>query len=187
MLQRKLNMSKWISLFLLFVGVALVQLQPNLTTSNKNSTTDAQKPLVGLIAVLVSCLCSGFAGVYFEKILKGASSASIWVRNIQLGMFGSFLGVVTMFAKDGDKIQTQGIFFGYTPVVWLVVAMQAFGGLLVAVVVKHANSILKGFATSLAIIASCVISLVLFDFVLSVQFVVGTGFVLVATLMYGRD
>ncbi|TTF87017.1 UDP-galactose translocator [Bagarius yarrelli] len=39
----------------------------------------SQSYLKGLVAVVVSCLSSGFAGVYFEKILKG-SSASLWLR-----------------------------------------------------------------------------------------------------------
>ena len=75
---------------------------------------------------------------------------------------------------------------GYNNLVWIVVAMQAFGGLLVAVVVKYADNILKGFATSLAIIVSCVVSIYMFNFVLSVQFVFGTALVMVAIYLYGR-
>ncbi|KAK6050789.1 Nucleotide-sugar transporter, partial [Cooperia oncophora] len=43
-----------------------------------------QNSILGFIAVLVACCLSGFAGIYFEKILKG-SDVSIWIRNIQLG------------------------------------------------------------------------------------------------------
>jgi len=68
--------------------------------------------------------------------------------------------------------------------VWWVVVMQAFGGLLVAVVVKYADNILKGFATSLAIIVSCVVSVVLWGFVISAQFALGTCLVLGAVYMY---
>lgn len=39
---------------------------------------------IGLGAVLMSTLTSGFAGVYFEKILK-TGPTSVWIRNIQLG------------------------------------------------------------------------------------------------------
>jgi len=62
--------------------------------------------------------------------------------------------------------------------------MQAFGGLLVAVVVKYADNILKGFATSLAIIVSCVVSVFLWGFVISAQFALGTSLVLGAVYMY---
>jgi UDP-sugar transporter A1/2/3 len=31
----------------------------------------AGNQMVGLVAVLLACCSSGFAGVYFEKILKG--------------------------------------------------------------------------------------------------------------------
>ena len=45
--------------------------------------------------------------------------------------------------------------------------LQAGGGLLVAMVVKYADNILKGFATSLSIIISCCASYFLFGFVVS--------------------
>jgi UDP-sugar transporter A1/2/3 len=41
-------------------------------------------------AVLVACFSSGFAGVYFEKILK-ETKQSVWVRNIQLGQYETVL------------------------------------------------------------------------------------------------
>ena len=47
------------------------------------------------------------------------------------------------------------------------VLLQAGGGLLVAMVVKYADNILKGFATSLSIIISCCASYFLFGFVVS--------------------
>jgi len=39
---------------------------------------------MGYGAVLMSAMTSGFAGVYFEKILK-TGPTSVWLRNIQLG------------------------------------------------------------------------------------------------------
>ena len=42
--------------------------------------------LIGFAAVLASTLTSGFAGVYFEKILK-TGPTSVWIRNIQLGIW----------------------------------------------------------------------------------------------------
>ena len=39
--------------------------------------------LIGLGAVLLACISSGFTGVYIEKILK-QTETSMWIRNIQL-------------------------------------------------------------------------------------------------------
>ena len=47
----------------------------------------------GLVAVICACCTSGFSGVYFEKILKG-TSVSLWLRNIQLGVFEIWLLVM---------------------------------------------------------------------------------------------
>ena len=136
----------------------------------------------GLITVL---LCHSNAGVYFEKILKG-SQMSVWLRNIQLGIYGTVIGLIGMQIKDGAKIAEKGLLFGYTNVVWIVIFMQAFGGLLVAVVVKYADNILKGFATSFSIIVSCVVSVYLFNFQLSGQFLFGAALVISAIFLYGR-
>lgn len=56
--------------------------------------------LIGLAAVLSSTLTSGFAGVYFEKILK-TGPASVWIRNIQLGK-SSILHCVTKFLHSSN-------------------------------------------------------------------------------------
>uniref|UniRef100_A0A8C0H8L1 Solute carrier family 35 member A2 n=1 Tax=Chelonoidis abingdonii TaxID=106734 RepID=A0A8C0H8L1_CHEAB len=138
---------------------------------------------VGLVAVVVSCLSSGLAGVYFEKILKG-SSASVWLRNVQLGIFGTLLGLLGMWWAEGAAVAAQGFFHGYSPLVWGVILNQAFGGLLVAVVVKYADNILKGFATSLSIVASTVASMYLFGFRLHPPFALGAGLVIGAVYMY---
>ena len=51
-----------------------------------------------------------------------------------------------------------------------VVLNQAFGGLLIAVVIKYADNIVKGFATSIAIIVSTVMSVVFFGFQIQALF-----------------
>ena len=118
--------------------------------------------------------------------MKG-SKASVWLRNVQLGIYGIVIGLVGMWVKDGAKIQESGFFTGYSLLVWSVVLNQAFGGLLVALVVKYADNILKGFATSLAIIISCFVSVFFFSFQLNLQFILGAGLVISAVYLYGRS
>ena len=162
--------------------MALVQFQ---NSSPNSKLPQSQNQLVGLAAVIISCLSSGFAGVYFEMMLKG-SNASVWLRNVQLGMFGTITALIGMFLKDGQKIQEDGIFYGYSILVWLVISQQALGGLIVALVVRYADNILKGFATSLSIILSCIASVFLFNYTITINFSIGAVLVMVAIYLYGR-
>uniref|UniRef100_A0A3Q3K7Z6 Solute carrier family 35 member 2 n=1 Tax=Monopterus albus TaxID=43700 RepID=A0A3Q3K7Z6_MONAL len=183
MLRKSLSKVQWFSLLLLFIGVAVVQVQQEGNKEASVANSANQNYTVGLIAVVISCLSSGFAGVYFEKILKG-SSASVWMRNVQLGIFGTVLGLLGMWWNDGPAIAERGFLFGYTGMVWCVIFNQAFGGLLVAVVVKYADNILKGFATSFSIIVSTVTSIYLFAFHVDLLFMMGAGLVICAVYMY---
>ena len=58
------------------------------------STEPNRNMLLGLGAVLLACFSSGFAGVYFEKILKD-TAPSVWMRNIQLGVSPEHSGSTT--------------------------------------------------------------------------------------------
>ncbi|KAM4571715.1 UDP-galactose translocator isoform 1-T1 [Fundulus diaphanus] len=183
MLRKTLSRVQWVSLLLLFAGVAIVQVQQEGNKEAAVADGSSQNYTVGLVAVVVSCLSSGFAGVYFERILKG-SSASVWMRNVQLGVFGTALGLLGMWWNDGAAVAQRGFLFGYTGMVWCVILNQAFGGLLVAVVVKYADNILKGFATSFSIIVSTVMSIYLFSFHVDLLFTAGAGLVIGAVYMY---
>jgi UDP-sugar transporter A1/2/3 len=64
----------------------------------------------------------------------------------------------------------------------------ALGGLVIAAVIKYADNILKGFATSLSIILSTIISYFwLQDFVPTSVFFLGAILVIAATFLYGYD
>jgi UDP-galactose transporter len=185
LLHKRLSQLQWVSLVCLFTGVAVVQLQPHNTAAVAKATDQQQNAMLGLTAVGMASIMSGFAGVYFEKLLKH-TSPSIFLRNIQLGVIGVIVGLMTMYANDGQQIILKGFFHGYDSIVWLIVFLQAFSGLFVAVVVKYADNILKGFATSAAIVISCIASMYFFDFTLSTEFVVGASLVILATYMYSK-
>lgn len=180
-LKRKLFRHQWIALVILISGVVLVQLNKSTDSSQKDHPN--QNRIIGVTSALVACCLSGFAGVYFEKILKG-TDVSIWMRNIQLSFMSVPLGFVVCISKDWTKITNDGFFFGYDFFIVYLVLLQAAGGLIVAMVVKYADNILKGFATSLAIIIACVFSMYFFDFTISIPFVVGTILVMFSVFLY---
>ncbi|XP_032883835.1 UDP-N-acetylglucosamine transporter [Amblyraja radiata] len=186
MLGKNLGVYQWLSLLTLMAGVALVQ-WPTDTPEDLKKEISAGSQFIGLIAVLSACFSSGFAGVYFEKILKGTKQ-SVWIRNIQLGLFGSVFGMMGVYVYDGQRVADHGVFQGYNKFTWIVVILQALGGLVIAAVIKYADNILKGFATSLSIILSTLISFFwLQDFVPTSVFFFGTFLVIVATFLYGYE
>ena len=114
-----------------------------------------------------------------------------------MGFFSIIIAFMTTYLHSSDwlLITTNGFFSGYTSVVWSVVMLQAVGGLVVAVVVKYADNILKGktllstikakkhcifvymcvigFAASFSIITSCILSIFILDFKPTVLFIIG--------------
>jgi len=179
-LGRTLTARQWLSLVMLTFGVGLVQVPATVMPAHLE-----QDQLTGLAAVLVACFSSGFAGVFYEKLLKTSTQPSIVIRNLQLGIFSILLGATAMFYQDWGAIQERGLFQGYTPVVWTVVSLQSVGGLVVAATIKYSDNIMKGFATSLSILLSALLSwLVLEDLQPGKHFILGTGLVLLSTGLY---
>ncbi|CCG85004.1 protein of unknown function [Taphrina deformans PYCC 5710] len=179
--RKQLSWTKWGSLLLLTAGVAMVSLPSGAAAAH----SDGMNMGLGLIAVSIASVSSGLAGVYFEKVLKGSQS-SLFKLNIPLSAFSIvpalFLGVML---KDGQEIYEKGFFYGYNYIVWITIVIQALGGLIVATCVLYADNIMKNFATSSAVIISALASVFLFEYVISLYFVVGTTGVLLATYIYG--
>jgi solute carrier family 35 (UDP-sugar transporter), member A1/2/3 len=198
-LGKVLTALQWVSLIILTIGVSLAQLHTQSSSSlsaaaNKSGAADiSDHPLeidttgnlMGFLAVILAACTSGFSGIYFEKILKG-SKTSLWMRNIQMGLSSTVLAFIGAFISDGSDIIKNGFFYGYTSIVIGVILLQALGGLVVAVVVKYADNILKGFAASFSILTSCFISYFFLDFEPSISFILGASLVLFSSYIYEK-
>lgn len=185
LLGRSLNKLKVFSLLMLTVGIALVQYDD--TNNSKNESGDQSKVL-GFICVVLASFTSGFAGVYLERIMKDARNVSLWIRNIQLGLFGFVFGLAYIFfSADGEIVLREGFFRGYNELVFVVAILQAVGGLLIASVIKYADNLLKGFATSISIILSTIFSSLIFDTQVPSLFFIGVFLVTVSVVLYGYE
>ncbi|TDH00586.1 hypothetical protein EPR50_G00189940 [Perca flavescens] len=181
MLNRSLSRLQWFSVFMLCGGVTLVQWKPAEAT---NVQQIEQSPFVGFVAIAIAVICSGFAGVYFEKVLK-SSDTSLWVRNIQMYLSGIVVTLIGVFMNDGEKVLEKGFFFGYTPWVCFVVFLASVGGLYTSVVVKYTDNIMKGFSAAAAIVLSTVASVLLFGLQITLSFASGALLVCVSIYLYG--
>ena len=87
MLNKKLIPTQWLSLIILIAGVALVQLSDVKETASANSAE--QSKLLGFTAALSACCLSGFAGVYFEKILLHVGAVE-QIQNFSLDLHPTY-------------------------------------------------------------------------------------------------
>ena len=92
LLNRRISIVQWLAITGLTCGVALVQISQQ--DVELDSSTIKNNSFLGFITVLCGCITSGFAGVYFEKILK-SSNTGLWIRNIQLSAIGVITGLVS--------------------------------------------------------------------------------------------
>ncbi|KEI40213.1 uncharacterized protein L969DRAFT_86835 [Mixia osmundae IAM 14324] len=161
---------------------------------------------LGILATVTSAFTSGFAGVYFEKVLKREQTSmpdedrgdqysqvpieddskdsslnstplheesnvpqspkgvSILVMTNLILSFYTILALPFVIAstKGMSGLRPAQLTTGFGPLVWLIVLWQAMGGLLIAVVIKYADNVLKTFAITASIIASALIQIFAF-------------------------
>eukprot|EP00566_Odontella_aurita_P020292 CAMPEP_0113525240 /NCGR_PEP_ID=MMETSP0015_2-20120614/48_1 /TAXON_ID=2838 /ORGANISM="Odontella" /LENGTH=367 /DNA_ID=CAMNT_0000423377 /DNA_START=304 /DNA_END=1407 /DNA_ORIENTATION=+ /assembly_acc=CAM_ASM_000160 len=153
-LRRTYSWARWRALIGLSLGVLLFS-EPVWNGNSSNSREEGAKPMLGTIAVLIEVTLSGFASIYFEKVVKNdPEKMSIWERNFQLAMWSFPIYIAFIISDRGGE---AGYFGGWSVVTFVLSSLGAAGGLLVALSIKHGDSILKTLATTGAIVLSSIL------------------------------
>lgn len=182
-LGRKFSKQQWLALLILAVGVCIAQDQKQ---SAKVGHALRSETALGVIAIVVADLLIGLAGVYTEKLLK-APDADLWIQNLQMGLWSILIALVSVFAKDREKVEMEGFFSGYTSIVWITVLLRAGMGILVSMVMKFADTIAKNFSVAVSMLLSTVVSIPLFGFQPSAFFILGSVLVFLSVIMYNTN
>lgn len=150
-LQRRYSWGRWRAIGSLMFGVILFT-EPIWSDNNNTRILDGGNALVGIGAVVTEVSLSGFASIYFEKVIKtDPEQLGIWERNFQLALCSMPVYLVFIIQNEGE---TAGFAGGWSPLAWILAILGAAGGLLVALSIKYGDSILKTLATTGAIILS---------------------------------
>jgi solute carrier family 35 (UDP-sugar transporter), member A1/2/3 len=197
-LRKKLKYVQVISLVLLTSGVMLC----NLSNAKDNSSAAASlETIKGVTATLGIALSSGFASVYTEKVIKAQGSGlgkrpvqpdgseyGLAYTQVQLSLMSLVTIGIYACMMDFSQIVEKGLFHNFTFPAFLSVLSSAVGGLIVAAVLKYADSVLKGYATAMSVILTGVLSMVLFGTTLNAIYFMGIVNVVTAVLLYnGKD
>ena len=206
-MRKKLKYIQVISLVLLTCGVMLCNLSKlvnmgttaqsssSSSTTEENSTLFDGKTIKGIMATLSIALSSGFASVYTEKVIKAQGKRAVQEQDYGLAYTQvqlAFMSIVTIglyaILRDWKEILLYGLFHNFTFGAFLSVASSAMGGLIVASVLKYADSVLKGYATAMSVILTGVLSMVLFGTQLNLIYFMGIINVVMAVGLYnGKD
>ncbi|KAL1522077.1 hypothetical protein AB1Y20_021720 [Prymnesium parvum] len=181
-LGRELGWRKWRALTTLTLGVILIshEAMPKSEQQTEASARALTEYMIGMSACMGDVLLSGFASIYFEKVLKSKTETySVWDRNFQLAFWSSMMYMPIMFYDN----PTQP-FAGWTMVTVSCAAVGALGGVLVALSIKHADSILKTIATTGAIVLTTVLNAAFMNGPRSLPIVTGALVVVVSVFNY---
>jgi UDP-sugar transporter A1/2/3 len=152
---------------------------------NLKPQKDGANVVLGTLAVIIEVTLSGFASIYFEKVIKTESEQlGIWERNFQLAL-GSFPIYLVFILYDGGG--TVGLGGGWSPVAWMLTMLGAAGGLLVALSIKYGDSILKTLATTGAIVLSSLLDHFWLGGPLTPVMIIAGGQVIIAICNYTFD
>ena len=189
-LRRSLSWTKWRALILLVLGCILV-VSPSLdrrstVTGNEEDSQSSFLHLIGFGAVLTEVMLSGFASIYFEKVVKSTTEVvTIWERNFQLGIYSIAMygGIMVYDGMFSDRVAWSKWSF----LTLSVSVFGAVGGLLVAATLKYADSILKTMAAAGAIVLSTALGFMLLDGPMGLITCIGGGTVIVAICNFTFD
>lgn len=207
-LQRHLTWTKWRALMLIVCASVLVS-TPAISGDSFRSKADcgdsdqaahlAVEPeeeeaeeggyydtAVGFGAVLAEVILSGFASIYFEKVIKATNvKLSIWDRNFQLALY-SILFYASMIVYDNATTGRE-IGGGWSVLSLLVSVLGALGGILVALSVKHTDSIMKSIAVSGAIVLASAGGYAFLGGPMTLPMALGSVVAIIATQNYTFD
>jgi len=183
-LERKYSWTKWRALIALMLGVLLFS-EPIWGDPEKRKMVSDGNVFIGTAAVLIEVTLSGFASIYFEKVIKtDPLQLNIWERNFQLAL-GSFPVYLAFIAAEGGG--QAGLFGGWSWMAFMLACLGAAGGLLVALSIKYGDSILKTLATTGAIILSSLLDHFFLGGPLTPSMMIAGAQVIIAIINYTFD
>lgn len=180
-LKKDLSKVQWTSIVMLAVGLAVVQL-----TSQKENITIQSSAAVstGFILMMIVALFSGFAGVYTELILKKGND--FWATNAQMAGF-SLVPATIMMLIECFRVGSFDVFEYFGGWAISTILMNAAGGILVSMVIKYADSIVKGFSLAAAVLCTILVNVVFLGARFSAPCLFGILTVLASVFLYNSS
>ena len=159
LLDMNISSGRWRALILLCIGCVLVaspvynicenNVVENDNESEKRKLSSFEK-FIGYGMVMTQTILSGIANIYFEKVVKSKEEViTIWERNFQLSFWSMVFCVFSKLYREGN-VDIQVTNWGFFSFISMVLGVT--NGLLIALTLKHCDSVIKTVAQSASIV-----------------------------------
>uniref|UniRef100_A0A7S1D040 Uncharacterized protein n=1 Tax=Cyclophora tenuis TaxID=216820 RepID=A0A7S1D040_CYCTE len=117
---------------------------------------DAKHFTQGVAPILLASFISGLAGALCQKNLQGAGGGrNPYLFSMEICAASTIILLISLlFSADGQTIQENGFWHGWTSATMIPIFTNSVGGIIVGLVTKYAGSVRKGFALILGIFLS---------------------------------
>jgi len=198
-LEKRLSTARWRALFVLLCAVLIIcfETRPSQrlaaqcdsagASSSRDPVADAATPessamraaeyVVGVSAVTLEAILSGFSNVYFERVLK-STSLSLWERNVQLAGYSLCIYVPMALWEHGSLL------YGWSSLTWVIAFLGALGGILIGLVISYMDSITKNLALSVAIVLTACVDHLCFDGPMTLNIVSAAAIIITSIVSY---
>ncbi|XP_040575944.1 UDP-galactose transporter senju [Lepeophtheirus salmonis] len=186
--KKYLTRKQWFSLIILTIG-CMIQRMDISSSSQISSRINFGEKGWGLHLILFQALCSVFAGVYNEYIIKSkGKDTEISMQNIYMYSDSVICNLIFMLpnlegTNFGDfitSIQKNNV------LIWIIVN-NVLVGLVTSLFLKNLNSILKAFASGLEILFTAILSHFLLGIPIKINTYISIVIVLVSIILYANN
>lgn len=180
LLKRHLTPMQWAAMLLLTVGVALGQWRGSFSGAVVQDV-----PLLPSVIMAVNSGLSALGAVYTERVLKARQTEvlSTFATNLHMSGHTLLMNGAKAFLWEGTSLPRPWTFGAWQ---WAALINEAVNGLLVAALMRHADSIIKNYAFAASIFMTAGLSVPLLNYWPEFSFFVGAVLVLLSMYLYAR-
>jgi len=181
-LGRYISEIQWLAVVQLVM--ASILFETNQTASAPGETTQ----YFGILLLLFKCLLDSLAVIWMDKYFKklDVQGFPYCQQQIVYSIYGLVVGIMFTVFRDGTTIVNyEGSILGdFTTFAWISAFVTAFYGLLVSLVLRYLNSMIKMIQSLFAVIITVLLDFLIFKEDLSALKVIAMCFVFVSVYLY---
>jgi len=184
-LNKNITPAQWIAVVLLTAGVALGQW--------RNSNLVADEPFVPVLLMLINSCLSALAAVFTEKIIKAHSNAAltIYATNVHMAAHTLIISTCANALRANIWQAAEPVVLPalsrLAPLTLLALGNEAVNGVMMSLLMRHADSIVKNYAFGLSIFTTAGLAVPLLDYWPPPFFYVGATLVVFSMGLYASN